>query len=31
MAEIKEITNMSTAFHMDEQRTLVHVPYTRRR
>ena len=27
MAEIKEITNMNTAFHMDEQRTLVHVPY----
>ena len=26
MAEIKEITNMSAALHMDEQRTLVHVP-----
>ena len=27
MAEIKEITNMNTAFHMDEQRTLAHAPY----
>ena len=26
MAEIKEATNMNTAFHMAEQRTLVHVP-----
>ena len=27
MAEIKEITNMNTTFHMDEQSTLVHVPH----
>ena len=27
MAEIEEITNMHTAFHMDEQRAPVHVPY----
>ena len=27
MAEIEEITNMNTAFHMDGQRTLEHVPY----
>ena len=26
MAEIKEITNMNTAFHMGEQRAVVHVP-----
>jgi hypothetical protein len=27
MAEIKEITNKNTTFHMGEQSTLVHVPH----